>query len=100
MAPLTVYYWQVVAHTPSGDIPGPIQWFKTGIFDCEGDFGNGGSVDPDDLTQFAASFGRSDCGSGPPCIGDLDIDLDVDGDRHCQFHRGLRPHGLPGRRND
>jgi hypothetical protein len=79
MSPLTVYYWQVVAHTPGGDIPGPIQWFKSGIFDCEGDFGNGGSVDPDDLTQIAASFGRSDCGSGPPCIGDFDIDLDVDG---------------------
>ena len=23
MVPLTVYYWQVVAHTPAGDIPGP-----------------------------------------------------------------------------
>ena len=79
MNPLTVYYWQVVAHTLSGYIPGPIQWFKSGIFDCEGDFGNSGNVDPDDLDHFASNFGRNDCSSGPPCIGDLDIDLDVDG---------------------
>ena len=79
MVPLTVYYWQVVAHTPSGDIPGPIQWFKTGVLDCEGDFGNSGSVDADDLAQFASAFGRDDCGSGPLCTGDFDADMDVDG---------------------
>ena len=87
MAPLTVYYWQVVAHTPSGDIPGPIQWFKTGIFDCEGDFGHSGSVDSSDLAFFTPGFGRSDCNSGPPCSGDFDLDLDVDGTDIANFMR-------------
>ena len=24
-----IYYWQVVAHTPDGDIKGPVWWFST-----------------------------------------------------------------------
>ena len=79
MDPLTVYYWQVVAHTPSGDIPGPIQWFKTGIFDCEGDFGTNGTVNAADLALFVPGFGRSNCSQGTPCDGDFDGDFDVDG---------------------
>ena len=79
MDPLTVYYWQVVAHTPSGDIPGPIQWFKTGIFDCEGDFGTNGTVDAADLALFVPGFGRANCTQGTPCDGDFDGDFDVDG---------------------
>ena len=79
MAPLTVYYWQVVAHTPSGDVPGPIQWFKTGIFDCEGDFGTNGTVDAADLSLFVPGLGRSNCSQSPACEGDFDGDFDVDG---------------------
>ena len=85
MDPLTVYYWQVVAHTPSGDIPGPVQWFKTGIFDCEGDFGNTGNVGVSDLVQFLPGFGRSDCNQGTPCDGDFDGDFDVDGTDIANF---------------
>jgi hypothetical protein len=85
MDPLTVYYWQVVAHTPSGDIPGPVQWFKTGIFDCEGDFGNTGNVGLSDLVQFLPGFGRSDCNQGTPCDGDFDGDFDVDGTDIANF---------------
>jgi hypothetical protein len=85
MDPLTVYYWQVVAHTPSGDIPGPVQWFKTGIFDCEGDFGNTGTVGLSDLALLVLGFGRSDCNQGSPCDGDFDGDFDVDGTDIANF---------------
>jgi hypothetical protein len=79
MNPLTVYYWQVVAHTPGGDILGPVWWFKTGIPDCDGGSGGSGGIDPADLALFASGYGRSNCDTGPPCDGDLDFDYDVDG---------------------
>jgi len=75
MTLLTVYCWLVMAHNPRGDIPGPIQWFKTGVCDCEGDIGNSGSVGPDDLDQFVSVFGRSNCGLWPPCAGNLGTDF-------------------------
>ena len=72
----TIYYWTVVAHTPSGDIPGTVNWFGTHF---KGDFEPDGDVDGSDLAVFAADFGRTDCDTGPPCEGDFDEDNDVDG---------------------
>jgi len=47
---------------------------------CEGDFDGDGDVDGTDLAIFAAHFGRTDCGTGPPCEGDFPpADGDVDG---------------------
>ena len=50
-----------------------------------GDFGQDGDVDGSDLAMFAADFGRTDCGSGPPCEGDFDDDGDVDGSDLAKF---------------
>jgi hypothetical protein len=72
----TIYYWTVTAHTPSGDIPGTVNWFGTLFI---GDFDEDGDVDGSDLAVFAADFGRTNCASGPPCEGDFDTDGDVDG---------------------
>jgi subtilisin family serine protease len=47
---------------------------------CEGDFNGDNDVDGDDLSIFAADFGRTDCASAPPCEGDFNGDNDVDGD--------------------
>ena len=46
---------------------------------CKGDFDHDHDVDGSDLATFAASFGRTDCGTGDPCEGDFDQDGDVDG---------------------
>ena len=78
----TIYYWTVVAHTPSGDIPGTVNWFGTHF---KGDFEPDGDVDGSDLAVFAADFGRTDCDTGPPCEGDFDKDNDVDGSDLATF---------------
>jgi uncharacterized protein YdeI (BOF family) len=54
MAPYTVYYWHVVAHTASGNVQGPVWWFETDAF--LGDFDNDGDVDGEDLSVFAAAM--------------------------------------------
>jgi hypothetical protein len=72
----TIYYWTVIAHTPSGDIQGTINWFGT-VF--EGDLNDDGHINELDLELFAADFGRTDCYTGDPCEGDFDNDYDVDG---------------------
>jgi hypothetical protein len=77
MVRCNVYYWYVVAHTPSGDIKGPYWWLN--VTCCRGDFDCDGDVDGSDLAIFAADFGRTNCGSSPPCEGDFDGDGDVDG---------------------
>jgi len=46
---------------------------------CKGDFDGDGDVDNNDLSVFAADFGRTNCSSGFPCKGDFDGDGDVDG---------------------
>jgi parallel beta-helix repeat protein len=43
-----------------------------------GDFDSDGDVDGADLALFATEFGRTDCGSGEPCVGDYDGDTVVD----------------------
>ena len=72
----TIYYWTVIAHTPSGDIPGTINWFGT-LF--EADLNSDGHIDGLDIDLFAADFGRTNCDVGDPCEGDFDADNDVDG---------------------
>jgi hypothetical protein len=47
----TVYYWQVVAHTPSGDIQGPTWWFSVEPCDCSlkiSTIGQGSIIDPNE----------------------------------------------------
>ena len=44
----------------------------------DGNFDKDGDVDGSDLAVFAADFGRTNCGSAPPCDGDFDKDGDVD----------------------
>ena len=72
----TIYYWTVIAHTPSGDIPGTINWFRTLFY---GDLNSDNQIDELDLEIFAADFGRADCYAGDPCEGDFNNDGDVDG---------------------
>ena len=72
----TIYYWTVIAHTSSGDIPGTINWFGTQF---RADLNSDGYTDELDLTIFADDFGRTDCDVGDPCEGDYDGDNDVDG---------------------
>ncbi|UCF15356.1 MAG: hypothetical protein JSW59_18280, partial [Phycisphaerales bacterium] len=46
-----VYYWQVVAHTPRGDIKGPTWWFATEPFGCSlflSSIGQGSIIDPNE----------------------------------------------------
>jgi hypothetical protein len=76
LANQTIYYWTVTAHTPSGDIPGTINWFGT-LF--QGDLNDDGHIDELDLDLFLADFGRRDCYTGDLCEGDFDGDEDVDG---------------------
>ena len=72
----TIYYWKVVAHTTTGEIPGTVNWFGTRFI---GDFDEDGDVDGSDLAVFAADFGKTNCGVPTTCPGDFDNDGDVDG---------------------
>ncbi len=45
---------------------------------CVGDFDSDRDVDGNDLSVFAADFGRTDCDTGPVCEGNFDNDNDVD----------------------
>ena len=47
---------------------------------CEGDFDGDHDVDEDDLSVFAADFGRADCTGPSDCPGDFGPDGDVDGE--------------------
>jgi hypothetical protein len=46
---------------------------------CKGNFDGDNDVDDADLAVCAADFGRSDCGSDPPCVLIFGSDSDVDG---------------------
>lgn len=46
---------------------------------CKGDFDRNGRVDEEDLSVFAADFGRTDCYLNGACEGDFTYDGDVDG---------------------
>ena len=69
--------------------------FLIPITQCEGDFDGNGDVDEDDLSVFAADFGRTDCVAGDPCDGDFDIDDDVDGSDLAVFIDDFGRTGCP-----
>ena len=54
MAPYTIYYWHVVAHTDNGDVQGPVWWLETD--NCFGDFNGDDDVDGKDLAEFSAAM--------------------------------------------
>ncbi len=83
-----VYYWHILAHTPTGDITGPYWWFETcSVSVCEGDFDKDGDVDGSDLAIFSREFGRTDCSPANPCRADFDNDGDEDGSDLAVFSR-------------
>jgi hypothetical protein len=74
-----VYYWMVVAHTPGGDIQGPINWFVTEL-PC--DLNHDCSCNILDYQTFIQDWGRKDCGTpsgsgNPP--NDCECDLNQNG---------------------
>ncbi len=62
---------------------------------CEGDFEPDGDVDDDDLSAFAADFGRTDCSGIPVCRGDFEPDSDVDASDLAAIAADLGRTGCP-----
>ena len=63
----TVYYWKVIAHTPSEDIPGTVNWFCT---ELSGDINGDCTVNLSDFNILKANWLQS----GVEIPGDLNDD--------------------------
>ncbi len=73
----TLYDWKVVAHTPSGDIQGTVNWFMT-LIPC--DLNNDCSCDMRDWVLFGNNWGRTNCNTQLPAC-----ECDLNGDGRCNM---------------